>query len=50
MEDKTIELFQNQLFTIPKYTIHRTRPNGNRSVNLTFESLDLVTVQVDGPY
>ncbi|MFD0764332.1 cupin domain-containing protein [Mucilaginibacter lutimaris] len=50
LEDRTIELFPNQLFTIPKNVIHRTRPNGSRSVNLTFESADLTTEPLDGPY
>ena len=45
--DKTIELFPNQLFTIPKNIAHRTRPNGNRSVNLTFESSNMSTVRID---
>ncbi len=49
LQDKTIELFPYQLFTIPKNVIHRTRPNGNRSVNLTFESADLTTVKVEAP-
>ncbi|RYU87978.1 cupin domain-containing protein [Mucilaginibacter terrigena] len=48
LEDRTVELFPNQLFTIPKNVIHRTRPNGNRSVNLTFESQNLTTVKVEG--
>ena len=47
LEDGTIELFPNQLFTIPKNVKHRTRPNGNRSVNLTFESGDMTTVRMD---
>jgi mannose-6-phosphate isomerase-like protein (cupin superfamily) len=46
LEDRTIELFPNQLFTIPKNVIHRTRPTGARSVNLTFESGNLTTVKV----
>jgi mannose-6-phosphate isomerase-like protein (cupin superfamily) len=49
LEDKTIELFPNQLFTIPKSVKHCTRPNGSRSVNLTFESADLVTTKTDAP-
>jgi mannose-6-phosphate isomerase-like protein (cupin superfamily) len=49
LEDKTIELFPNQLFTIPKNVKHRTRPSGSRSVNLTFESTDLVTTKIDAP-
>jgi mannose-6-phosphate isomerase-like protein (cupin superfamily) len=47
LEDGTIELFPGQLFTIPKNTRHRTRPNGKRSVNLTFERKDMETVRVD---
>ena len=46
LEDGTIELFPGQLFTIPKNTRHRTRPNGKRSVNLTFERKDMETVRV----
>lgn len=49
LEDKTIELFPNQLFTIPKNVKHRTRPNGSRSVNLTFESENMLTVKVEAP-
>jgi len=48
LEDRTIELLPNQLFTIPKNVTHRTRPNGERSVNLTFESGDMTTVRVEG--
>jgi len=47
LEGRTVELFPNQLFTIPKNVKHRTRPNGNRSVNLTFESAGMTTVRVD---
>jgi len=46
LEDKTIELFPNQIFTIPKNVVHRTRPNGNRSVNITFESGTMTTERV----
>jgi mannose-6-phosphate isomerase-like protein (cupin superfamily) len=46
LEDRTVELFPNQLFTIPKNVVHRTRPNGNRSVNLTFESGSLTTMKI----
>lgn len=48
LEDRTVELFPNQLFTIPKNIIHRTRPGGNRSVNLTFESRNMTTVRREG--
>ena len=47
LESGTIELFPGQLFTIPKNTKHRTRPNGNRSVNITFEHQALETVRLD---
>ena len=47
LETKTIELFPGQLFTIPKNTKHRTRPGGNRSVNLTFECQNLETVKME---
>jgi mannose-6-phosphate isomerase-like protein (cupin superfamily) len=47
LEDRTVELFPNQLFTIPKNVKHRTRPNGNRSVNLTFESSNMTTISVE---
>jgi len=47
LDTKTIELFPGQLFTIPKNTKHRTRPNGDRSVNLTFECQNIVTVKIE---
>jgi mannose-6-phosphate isomerase-like protein (cupin superfamily) len=47
LEDKTIELHAGQLFTIPKNVKHRTRPKGDRSVNITFELGDMETVRVD---
>lgn len=47
LETTTIELFPGQLFTIPKNTKHRTRPNGNRSVNLTFEYQNMETVKIE---
>jgi mannose-6-phosphate isomerase-like protein (cupin superfamily) len=47
LEIMTIELFPGQLFTIPKNTKHRTRPNGNRSVNLTFEHQNKETVKIE---
>jgi mannose-6-phosphate isomerase-like protein (cupin superfamily) len=46
LDNTTIELLPGQLFTIPKNTKHRTRPNGSRSVNLTFESQDMETVKL----
>jgi mannose-6-phosphate isomerase-like protein (cupin superfamily) len=47
LEDRTVELFPSQLFTIPKNVKHRTRPNGGRSVNLTFESSKMTTVRIE---
>jgi len=47
LEDKTVELLPGQLFTIPRNVKHRTRPNGDRSVNLTIESAGLETVKVE---
>jgi len=47
LENETIELHAGQLFTIPKNIIHRTRPQGNRSVNITFELADMQTVKVE---
>ena len=48
LEMETIELFPGQLLTIPKNIIHRTRPQGERSVNLTFESDQIETVPIEG--
>ena len=45
LEDVTIELLPNQLFTVPKNIMHRTRPGNSRSVNLTFESRDMETIR-----
>jgi len=47
LEDRTVELHPGQLFTIPKNVNHRTRPNGTRSVNITFEAEDMETVRVE---
>jgi mannose-6-phosphate isomerase-like protein (cupin superfamily) len=47
LENTTIELLPGQLFTVPKNTNHRTRPNGSKSVNLTFELRDMETIKTD---
>jgi mannose-6-phosphate isomerase-like protein (cupin superfamily) len=47
LEDRTVELFTGQFFTIPRNVKHRTRPNGERSVNLTFEHQDMETIPLD---
>jgi mannose-6-phosphate isomerase-like protein (cupin superfamily) len=43
LEDRTVELGPGQLCTIPAKVRHRTRPQGARSVNLTFESAGMET-------
>ena len=47
LENTTIELLPGQLFTIPKNTSHRTRPMGDKSVNITFELRDIETIKTD---
>ena len=47
LEAETIELFPGQLFTIPKNIVHRTRPKGERSVNITVEHSQTETIQID---
>ena len=47
LEKKTVELLPNQLFTIPRNVVHRTRPKSERVVNLTFESGYTTTVKID---
>ncbi|MDO6429075.1 cupin domain-containing protein [Flavitalea sp. BT771] len=45
LEDRTVELAPGQLFTIPANVRHRTRPRGDRSVNITFELAAMETVK-----
>jgi len=47
LEDRSVELFPGQFFTIPKGIKHRTRPKGERSVNVTFELRDMETVRLE---
>lgn len=47
LDDRTVELHPGQLFTIPKNVNHRTRPNGSRSVNITFELENMETVKIE---
>jgi len=42
-EDRQLILTPGQMITVPAGTVHRTRPNGARSVNLTFERIDAAT-------
>jgi mannose-6-phosphate isomerase-like protein (cupin superfamily) len=45
-ESGSVELDPGQLLTILRGVRHRTRPVGERSVNLTFESADCETVHI----
>jgi len=45
-EDGTLELGPGQMATVPRGVRHRTRPSGDRSVNLTFEAANAETVAV----
>lgn len=42
-EDRTVELSPGQMITVSRGVRHRTRPVGDRSVNLTFERADTIT-------
>ncbi|MEZ2334092.1 cupin domain-containing protein [Mucilaginibacter sp. RCC_168] len=44
LETGTIELQPGQLLTVPKNMRHRTRPGGERSVNLTIEHKQTETI------
>lgn len=45
VEDQTIELSPGQLFTVPTNVLHRTKPKGSRSVNLSFELAAMQTIK-----
>jgi len=47
LENKSIELLPGQFFTIPKNIKHRARPKGERTVNLTFELVNMETIKLD---
>lgn len=49
LDNRMVELHPNQLFSIPRNVMHRTRPKGERVVNLTFESGNATTVKIDRP-
>jgi len=42
-EDSEVTLTPGQFITVPAGTVHRTRPGGSRSVNLTFERAGAAT-------
>jgi mannose-6-phosphate isomerase-like protein (cupin superfamily) len=43
-EDREVVVGPGQLVTVPAGMLHRTRPAGARSVNLTFERKDAETI------
>jgi mannose-6-phosphate isomerase-like protein (cupin superfamily) len=45
-EDGMLELGPGQMVTVPRGLRHRTRPVGNRSVNLTFEAANAETIAI----
>ncbi|HET6941023.1 MAG TPA: cupin domain-containing protein, partial [Sphingomicrobium sp.] len=45
-EDREVIVRPGQLVTVPAGKLHRTRPAGARSVNLTFERKDAETIFV----
>jgi len=47
LDNQTIELLPQQLFTVPKDVKHRTRPGGMRAVSLVFESSNLETIRTE---
>ena len=46
-EDHEVSIRPGELVTVPAGTLHRTRPAGTRSVNLTFERIDAATIFED---
>jgi mannose-6-phosphate isomerase-like protein (cupin superfamily) len=48
-EDYEVVLAPGDLMTVPRGAIHRTRPVGGRSVNLTVESAATTTEKVEMP-
>ena len=47
-QDKVLHLEAGRIATIPANVVHRTRPAGERSVNLTVERENTETVLVEG--
>jgi mannose-6-phosphate isomerase-like protein (cupin superfamily) len=48
-DDRTVELLPGQMITVNRGVRHRTRPMGERSVNLTFERVDAQSERLDSP-
>lgn len=49
LDDSTVALPPGRMYTVPRGVRHRTRPKGNRSVNLTFERTDMRTEMLPPP-
>lgn len=48
-DDGSVYLQPGQLLTVPAGTRHRTRPVTARTVNLTIEKTDAITIECDAP-
>jgi mannose-6-phosphate isomerase-like protein (cupin superfamily) len=48
-EDRIVVVKPGQMITVLAGTLHRTRPGGSRSVNLTFERIGADTVYEERP-
>jgi mannose-6-phosphate isomerase-like protein (cupin superfamily) len=48
-DDRTVELRPGQMITVNRGVRHRTRPVGERSVNLTFEKVGARSEQLSAP-
>lgn len=48
-DDRTVEVLPGQMITINRGVRHRTRPIGERSVNLTFERADAQSETLTAP-
>ena len=49
-DDRTVELLPGQMITVNRGVRHRTRPIGERSVNLTFERIDTRSETLPSPW
>jgi mannose-6-phosphate isomerase-like protein (cupin superfamily) len=48
-DDRTVELLPGHMITVKRGVRHRTRPVGDRSVNLTFERVNAETKALPSP-
>ncbi|HEU5403638.1 MAG TPA: cupin domain-containing protein [Terriglobales bacterium] len=48
-DDRTVELLPGQMITVNRGVRHRTRPMGQRSVNLTFEKAGAQSEKLEAP-